>query len=105
LTWRELFQVLKEKRRSGSKTEMKDEKASGRYALRAMPFASFNKKDNITWVDLFLLLESERSFFSLRKDSGQKITVEKEKSSKEVLDCFFEKAWENPILKSRSTVV
>jgi radical SAM superfamily enzyme YgiQ (UPF0313 family) len=59
------------------------------------------KEEAITWIDLVLLLSEERSFFSLRKDSGRKISVEKEKSSKKVLDYFFEKAWGNPILKSR----
>jgi hypothetical protein len=74
-----------------------------------MRFASFNKakveEDAITWVDLLLLLDSERSFFSLKKDSGGKISVEKEKSSKKVLDYFFEKAWQKPILKSHASIV
>ena len=63
------------------------------------------EEDAITWVDLFLLFDSERSFFSLKKDSGRKISVEKEKSSKKVLDYFFEKAWEKPILKSHPSIV
>ena len=105
MTWRELLHVLKDRRRAGSKGEMKDENGSGRYALCAMPFASFNKEDAPTWVDLVLLLHSERSFFSLRKDSGRKISVEKEKSSKKVLDYFLEKTWQRPILKSRPSIV
>jgi hypothetical protein len=80
MTWKELFQVLKEKRRSGSNVEMKE--------------------DSAAWIDLLLLLDIERSFFSLRKDSGRRILVEKEKSSTKVLDYFFEKAWLRPILKS-----
>jgi radical SAM superfamily enzyme YgiQ (UPF0313 family) len=80
-TWKELYQVLKEKVRSKVKEE------------------------HVTWVNLLLLLDSERSFFSLRKDSGRKISVEKEKSSKKVLDYFFERAWEKPILKSRASMV
>jgi uncharacterized protein YaaW (UPF0174 family) len=57
-------------------------------------------KDNATaWIDLLLLLFNERSFFSLRKDSRGRILVVKEKSSKKVLDYFFEKGSENPILK------
>ena len=105
MTWKELFQVLEERRRSGSKVEIKDENGSRRYAPCAMPFAPFNKDDATTWVDLLLLLDGERSFFSLRKESGWKISVEKEKSSKKVLDCFFEKAWERLILKSRPSIV
>jgi len=59
-------------------------------------------KDNATaWIDLLLLLFNERSFFSLRKDSRGRTLEVKEKSSKKVLEYFFEKAWERPILKSR----
>jgi hypothetical protein len=105
ITWKELFQVLKDRRRAGSKVEMKDENGSGRYALCAMPFASFNKEDATTWVDLLLLLDSERSFFNLKKDSGRRILVEKEKSSKKVIDYFLEKAWQRPIVKSHPSTV
>ena len=80
ITWRELLQTLREK------VETKVEEYRQ------------------TWIDLLLLLASERSFFSLRKGSGERILVEKEKSSKKVLDYFFEKAWLTPILKSRSSV-
>ena len=80
-TWKELYQVLKEKVRSKV------------------------KEDHVTWVNLLLLLDSERSFFSLTKDSARRILVEKEKSSKGVLDYFFERAWEKPILKSRASIV
>ncbi len=79
MTWKELFQILKEKKKSKGKAD----------------------KDAATWVDLFLLFDSERSLFSLRKESGGRILVEKEKSSKKVLDYFFEKAWLRPVLKSR----
>jgi anaerobic magnesium-protoporphyrin IX monomethyl ester cyclase len=101
ITWKELFQVLRDKEKA------QDESEVNRYAPCAMRFASFNKakEDATTWVDLLLLIENERSFFSLRKDSGRKISVEKEKSSKKVLDYFFEKAWERPILKSRPSIV
>jgi radical SAM superfamily enzyme YgiQ (UPF0313 family) len=113
MTWRELYQVLKEKVKAKAeiedkvKAEMKDEYEFGRYAPCAMHYASLNKAkdDATTWVDLLLLLDSERSFFSQRKDSRGKISVEKEKSSKRVLDCFFEKAWERPILKSFASIV
>ncbi len=83
MTWKELFQGLKEKRKFKGKVD----------------------EDGTAWVDLLLLLDSERSFFSLRKDSGRKISVEKEKSSTKVLDYFFEKAWQRPILKSRPSIV
>jgi len=105
MTWKELFQVLKEKRRHGGNAEMRDENGSGRYALGAMPFAFFNKEDANPWIDLLLLLASESSFFSLRKEPGGRILVEKAKSSKKVLDYFFERAWLRPILKSHPSKV
>jgi hypothetical protein len=103
-TWKELLQVLKKKRRSDSKVVIKDENGSGRHVPCAMPIASLNKEDAITWVDLLLLLDRERSFFSMKKESGR-ISAEKEKSSKKVLDYFLEKARERPILKSRPSMV
>src|SRR4030042_5581263 len=52
-------------------------------------------KDNATaWIDLLLLLFNERSFFSLSKDSRGRILEVKEKSSKKILDYFFDNAWE-----------
>jgi hypothetical protein len=78
MTWRELFQVIKDK----AKVKVED-------------------KDKF-WIDLLLLLLKERSFFSLRKNPDRSTSIFKEKSSKKVLDYFFEKAWESPILKSRS---
>jgi tRNA A37 methylthiotransferase MiaB len=80
ITWKELYRILEEK----VKAEVNV------------------KEDNITWLHLLLLLESERSFFSLRKDSGGKTSVVKEKSSKRVLDYFFKKAWDKPVLRSRN---
>jgi radical SAM superfamily enzyme YgiQ (UPF0313 family) len=78
LTWNEFLQVLKDKK----KVEV--------------------KADVITWIDLLLMIFEEKSFFSVRKDTGGKLSVVKEKSSKKILDYFFEKAWEKPILKSQS---
>jgi radical SAM superfamily enzyme YgiQ (UPF0313 family) len=111
MTWKELLRVLREKRRSKDGRVMREEYEFGRYAPCAMHFASFNKaedkvkEDDVTWVDLFLLLDNERSFFSLRKEPGGRIFVEEEKSSKKVLDYFFDKAWHRPILKSHPSVV
>jgi len=82
MTWKELLQVLNERRKVKDKVEIKD--------------------NATTWIDLLLLLFDERSFYSLRKDDGGKILVVNEKSSNKVLDYFFDKAWENPILKSRT---
>ncbi len=78
-TWKELLQVLREEVRT--KVE----------------------EDALTWVDLLLIIDRERSFFSMKKESGQ-ISAERERSSKKVLDYFAEKAREKPILKSRSSI-
>ncbi|MGZ3569836.1 MAG: B12-binding domain-containing radical SAM protein [Thermodesulfobacteriota bacterium] len=63
---------------------------------------SEGKDNGPSWIDLFLLLFHERSFFGLKKDSGG-VSFVREGSSKKVLDYFFEKAWENPVLKSRNS--
>lgn len=76
MTWEELFERLREK----VEVQVKDHET--------------------TWINLLLLLFNERSFFSLRKDSAREASVIKEKTSKKVLDYFFEKAWKSPILKS-----
>jgi radical SAM superfamily enzyme YgiQ (UPF0313 family) len=78
MTWKGLLKVLKEKERVKGKV----------------------KGNATTWIDLLLLLFDKRSFYSLRKDSKGEMVVVKEKSSKKVLDDFFEKAWENPTLRS-----
>ncbi len=92
MTWGELLQVLEEKR--------KVEDEVRRYTPCILSFASGDKGEAINWIDLLLLLFKERSFFSLRKVSGSEMAMAKEKSSKEVMDYFFEKALERPILKS-----
>jgi len=86
MTWKELSQVLKEK-------------------VEAELYSPSGKSNAVTWIELILLLFKERSFFSLRKESGGEVSILKEKSSKKVLDYFFEKAWKKPILKSRSFIV
>jgi radical SAM superfamily enzyme YgiQ (UPF0313 family) len=79
MTWRELFQRLKEKAKVDAEA----------------------KEEATAWIDLLLMFFNERSFYSLRKDSGGEVVVVREKSSEKVLEYFFEKAWERPILKSR----
>jgi hypothetical protein len=54
-----------------------------------------------SWSDLILLLFKERSFFGLKKDS-RGVSFLKEKSSRRVLDYFFEKSWRRLVLKSRN---
>jgi hypothetical protein len=79
MTWRELYDVLKEK----------------------VEAEGISSKEALTWIGLLLVFFKERSFFSLKKGYVRRKSIFREKSSKKVLDCFFEKAWESPILKSR----
>lgn len=88
MTWRELYQVLE------SKVEDKVEKKS---------HGLCDEDEAISWIDLLLLVIREKSFFGLRKDPGGKFSILKERSSKKVLDHFFERAWESPILQSHSS--
>jgi radical SAM superfamily enzyme YgiQ (UPF0313 family) len=85
LTWKGLYRVLEKKVKPETEDKVKDEA--------------------MTWVDLLLLLKKERSFFGLRKDSGGRISISRMESSRKVLDCFFEKAWQGVILKSRPSVL
>ncbi|OGP80095.1 MAG: hypothetical protein A2V86_05975 [Deltaproteobacteria bacterium RBG_16_49_23] len=64
-------------------------------------------KDNVNtgnhaWANLLLMLFEERSFFSLRKNRGGEFSIQKEATSKKVLDCFFEKTLGKPVLGSRN---
>ena len=78
ITWRKLFQKLKDK-------------------------AVVRAQDRMTaWADLFVMLFEERSFFSLRKDVQGRSSFQKEKSSKRVLDNYFQNGFDRPILKTRS---
>lgn len=94
MTWRELYQVLKGKVKA--KVEVKAEVEKKIYGL-------CDEDKAITWIDLLLLLISEKSFFSLKRDPGGKISILQERSSKKVLDHFFKRAWESPILQSHSS--
>ena len=103
MTLEELLQVLKERKEvegrveieNGGKVEdeVMDENEAGHYTR-------YDKEMVFTWIDLLLLLIDKRFFFSLRKDPEGRISILKEKSSKKVLDYFFEKAWEKTIQKS-----
>ncbi len=52
------------------------------------------------WIHLLYSLIEEKSFFSLRIGTDRKGTVMREKTSRKVLDYYFEKARDKPILKS-----
>jgi anaerobic magnesium-protoporphyrin IX monomethyl ester cyclase len=94
MMWKELSQIMKDKAKGKVENES--------YMPCAMPYALCDKDDPITWAKLLLLLLRERSFFSLRRDSAGKVSIFKEGTSKKVLDYFFDKALDEPILKSRN---
>jgi radical SAM superfamily enzyme YgiQ (UPF0313 family) len=79
-TWRELHDVLKEK----------------------VEAEGISSKEALTWIGLLLVFLRERSFFSLKKGYVGRKSIFREKTSRRVLDYFFKKAWDKPILKSRS---
>ncbi len=85
-TWREFYRILKDRR--------------GVQEKGGLHF-SFTGNNEILWMDLLLSIVEERSFFSLRRDPAGETSISKEASSGKVLDYFFEKAWEKPILRSR----
>ena len=80
MTWRELYDVLKGK----------------------VEAEGISSKEALTWIGLLLVFFKERSFFSLKKGYVGRKSIFREKTSKRVLDYFFKKAWDKPILKSRS---
>ena len=84
MTWRELGQVLKDKRKV--KADVEEEVLCDK---------------NSAWINLLLPLFEARSFFGLRTDRQGRMFIFELKSSKRVLDRFFEKSWESPILKTR----
>jgi len=79
MTWRELYDVLKEK----------------------VEAEGISSKEALTWIGLLLVFFKERSFFSLKKGYVGRKSIFREKTSRRVLDYFFKKAWDKPILKSR----
>jgi radical SAM superfamily enzyme YgiQ (UPF0313 family) len=56
--------------------------------------------DSSAWMELVLHVLEERSFFSLRKNSDGEPSLVKEVTSPTVMEDFFNKAWEKPLLKS-----
>jgi len=79
ITWRELYDVLKER----------------------VEAEGISSKEALTWIGLLLVFFKERSFFSLKKGYVGRKSIFREKASKKVLDDFFKKAWDKPILASR----
>jgi anaerobic magnesium-protoporphyrin IX monomethyl ester cyclase len=80
MTWRELYDVLKEK----------------------VEAEGISSKETLTWLGLLLVFFKEWSFFSLKKGYVGRKSIFREKTSKRVLDYFFKKAWDKPIIRSRS---
>jgi anaerobic magnesium-protoporphyrin IX monomethyl ester cyclase len=60
------------------------------------------RKGREVWIDLLLLLLNEKAFFTLRKNARKEVSILKEKRSEKVLDYFFKKAWDKPVLRSRT---
>jgi len=104
VTWKEVLQLMKDqvKAKVEVKVQVEEDIKDKDHTPGAMRSALCHKEDVATWTDLLTSLMEERSFFSLRKNPDGRTSLFKEKSSKKVLDYFFEKAWERPVLKNRS---
>jgi anaerobic magnesium-protoporphyrin IX monomethyl ester cyclase len=104
ITWKELSQIMKDKAKVKAENYSYTPCLPSARLLEAgsMRYALCDKDHDVAWIELLLLLFRERSFFGLRRDSIENVSVFREKSSKKVLDYFFEKAWEEPILRSRN---
>ncbi len=103
MTVRDLRQVLEEKRGVGKKA-IEPEKEAAIHAGDCVPLSQWNKDGTATWIDLLLLLFTERAFFGLKKSSGGSFSVFREGGTRAVLDAFFEKGGETPILGSRQAI-
>jgi hypothetical protein len=93
-TWRDLSHVVMEATRKLGLEE-------GQYRTGEGLNPS-HQDEKTAWPILLLLLFRERSFFGLTKDRGGGVSIMRIKSSKRVLDAFFEQAWSKPIVRSRT---
>jgi radical SAM superfamily enzyme YgiQ (UPF0313 family) len=94
VTWKDLFQVVTEKTRDLGLEEGQYRTSEG--------LNSSHKDEKTAWLILLLLLFRKKSFFGLTKDRGGRISIMRIKSSKRVLDAFFEQAWSEPIVRSQT---
>ena len=101
MTWKEIFQVIKDREKVKVETEVEGKNKVKLFSPCDSRLAPYNELNAITWIDLLFLVLEERSFFSLRKNPDGSLSIFKVKSSKKVLDYFFEKTWERPILRSQ----
>ena len=105
MTWKGLLQTLREKinvqaKVENSQVEVVDKMEVIPDARSPVPPAPY-KDQPVTWKNLVSLLFDERSFFSLKANGDGRMKVMKERSSRKVLDCFFEWALDKPILQSQ----
>ena len=87
VTLKDLSQIMKDKTKIKVENEVKFN-------------SPFDESDNVTWLNLLLLLFEKRAFFGLRRDTERRLAIFEEETSKRILDYFFEKAWDRPILRS-----
>jgi len=95
MTWKGLYQVATEKARVRGVETVE--------AIRVGEGVSpVDGNQKTVWPILLLLLFREKSFFGLKKDPGGRMSIMRVKSSKRVLEAFFERGWDEPILRSRT---
>jgi len=94
ITWKDLFQVVTEKTRGLGLGE-------GQYRMGKDLNPSY-QNEKAAWPILLLLFFREKSFFGLTRDHGGRITIMTIKSARRVLDTFFERAWNEPVVRSQT---
>ena len=102
IRWGELARILKDKVKAKVEKNGKIEDEGQFDSTNVSRLSPHGRVNDITWADLVLALMEERSFFSLTRESGQKMSAIKVPTSQKVLDYFFESARDKPILKSKN---
>lgn len=99
LCWQELLSFLGN-REKGLPAD--DDREAGMDGEGSLSSGAKSREDR-TWATLLMLLARERCFFSLHRGARKKLELRRLPTSQRVVECFFEKAWKQPIRKSRNS--
>jgi radical SAM superfamily enzyme YgiQ (UPF0313 family) len=102
ITWKDLAEIVKDKVKVKVEVKAEVENNSEDDVNTPCAMRPALSGNVVTWMDLVLALMEERSFFSLRKEPGNRMSAMRLPTSKKVLDCFLDRAWTKPIFKSKN---
>jgi radical SAM superfamily enzyme YgiQ (UPF0313 family) len=102
ITWKDLAKIVKDKVKVKVEVKAEVENNSEDDVNTPCAMRPALSGNVVTWMDLVLALMEERSFFSLRKEPGNRMSAMRLPTSKKVLDCFLDRAWTKPIFKSKN---